>query len=317
MSDLIMQKPLISIVSPIYKAKSIIPKLVQEIIDSVRIITADFEIILVDDGCPQNSWEVIDIECEKEPRVKGIKLSRNFGQHAAISAGLSEAKGEWIVVMDCDLQDKPSNIPLFYDAAREGDYDLVVGRKTLRGDNVFRKIESYLFYKLLGKLSGVNISNGVGNFGIYKRKVINGLLDLKEEFRSFGVQIVWLGFKRFELEIKSDERLEGKSSYTLLSKWKLAINTITSFSSRVLSLIISLGFFVFFVAFVLLAINLVNVWVSESTVAGWTSIMLSIYLSLGIVISCIGIVGLYVGKIFSEVKKRPVYIVSEMKVKSH
>ena len=306
-----MKNVKISIISPVYKAKKIVPVLLKKISSTVSSITNDYEIILVDDGCPQNSWEAISEECIKDHKVKGIKLSRNFGQHAAITAGLELAKGEWIVVMDCDLQDKPENISQFYQKAIEGHFDIVVGKKVSRKDNIFRKIESFLFYKFLEKLTGVKLSIGVGNFGIYNRKVIASFLKLSEEFRSFGIQIMWLGFNRFEFPIESNSRYEGKSSYTFITKWKLAVNTITSFSNRVLSGIISTGFIIFLFALTLLIIKTTKIWFYSEPVPGWTSIMLSIYMSLGIIISCIGIVGVYVGKTFTEVKKRPIFIINE------
>jgi len=306
-----MKNVKISVITPVYKAKKIVPVLVKKISSSVSSITDDYEIILVDDGCPQNSWSAISDECIKGHKIKGIKLSRNFGQHAAITAGLELSKGEWIIVMDCDLQDKPENIPQFYQKAVEGQFDMVVGKKVSRKDNIFRKIESFLFYKFLEKLTGVKLSIGVGNFGIYQRKVIDNFLKLSEEFRSFGIQIKWLGFSRFEFPIESNPRYEGRSSYTFITKWKLAMNTITSFSNRVLSGIISIGFIIFLVALILLIIKTTKIWFYRDQVAGWTSIMLSIYMSLGIIISCIGIVGVYIGKIFSEVKRRPIFIIKE------
>ncbi len=305
------EKPFISIVSPIYKAKNSISTLINRISLAVEEITDNYEIILVEDGCPQNSWETILLESQKNHHVKGLKLSRNFGQHAAITAGLEVAKGDWIVVMDCDLQDVPENIPLFFNKAIEG-YDLVVGKKINRQDNIFRKIESYIFYKFIGKLTGVKVSTGIGNFGIYSRKVIDSLLLMEEEFKSFGIQVIWLGFNRIEIEINSEERHEGKSSYTFWSKWSLALNTISSFSNRILGFIIGFGVLIFMIALSLITINIFSIWFNPNKLPGWSSIILSIYLSLGLIISSIGIVGLYVGKIFSQVKYRPNFLVSEV-----
>ena len=212
--------------------------------------------------------------------------------------------------MDCDLQDKPENIPIFYQKTIEG-FDMVVGKKSERKDHVLRKIESALFYKFLEKLTGVKVSLGIGNFGIYNRTSINGFLSLKEEYRSFGIIMIWLGFNRYELEVDSDERHEGKSSYTFWKKWKLALTTITSFSNRILILIITIGFFISFSALCFLVVHMLNVWKNSQPIAGWSSLILSIFLSLGIIVSCIGVVGLYIGKIFSQVKNRPIYLVSK------
>ena len=188
---------------------------------------------------------------------------------------------------------------------------MVVGKKVSRKDKRVRKIESFFFFLALEKFTGLKISHGIGNFGIYQRKVIDSFLKLGEEFRSFGVQIAWLGFKRYEQEIESEKRLEGKSSYSFSNKLKFAINTIISFSSRLLYTIIIIGFLIFLAAFVLLLFKIINTWIKGNTLVGWSSIILSIYISLGLVITVIGFVGLYIGKIFSEVKKRPIYISSE------
>jgi glycosyltransferase involved in cell wall biosynthesis len=306
-----MLQPFISVVSPVYKAKEIVPELVRRIVASLSQITDDFEVILVEDGCPQNSWVAITEEYSKDKRIKGIKLSRNFGQHHAITAGLSESKGEWVVVMDCDLQDSPENIKLFLEKTKEG-YDLVVGQKKVRKDRLIRRAESRVFYWILEKFTGVKVSERIGNFGIYHRKVIDAFLSIQEEYRSFGMLILWLGFSRLELEIESDKRFEGHSSYSFFKKWRLAIDTLTSFSDRMLRIVVTTGILISLTAIIFLIIHIARIYLNASLLLGWTSLILSIYLSLGLILISLGMVGIYVGKIFSQVKNRPLFIIEKI-----
>lgn len=299
----------ISIVTPIYKSELIIPVLVERLVVVLEEHFDDYEIILVDDGSPDNSWKIINELSSKNDRITGIQLSRNFGQHQAITAGLSAVDSDWVVVMDCDLQDRPEEIINLLNKASEG-YDLVVAKKLKRKDNVIRKIESNLFYKTLNFLTGIKVSEGIGNFGIYSRKVIKHYLSLKEEYRSFGMMLIWMGFKRYELPVQSDERHSGKSSYSLSKKLKLAVTTITSFSDRILVFLIFFGVAITFISILILSFHILKVSYYSKPLAGWTSLIISIYMSLGLIITSLGIIGLYVGKIFSQVKDRPIYIIS-------
>jgi glycosyltransferase involved in cell wall biosynthesis len=299
----------ISVVTPIYKSELIIPELVKRLTDVLSANFPDYEIILVNDGSPDNSWNIIQSLAKENNRIIGIQLSRNFGQHHAITAGLSKSTGDWIVVMDCDLQDRPEEIINLYKKSQEG-YELVVAKKIKRQDNFIRKIESNLFYYVLNKLTGIKVSSGIGNFGIYHQKVIDHYLNLKEEYRSFGMMIIWMGFKRFELEVQSDERFSGKSSYTLIKKMKLALTTITSFSDRVLIFMIFSGLFITMLSILILILHIISVWLNSQPLEGWTSLIISIYMSLGIIVSSLGVLGLYIGKIFSQVKNRPIFIIS-------
>ena len=167
--------PLLSIVSPVYKAEKIIPVLVERIENAVSKISSNYEILLVEDGGPDRSWEVIEAIANKNSKVKGIKLSRNFGQHPAIMAGLSQTTGEWIVVMDCDLQDQPEEIEKLYAKALEG-YDIVLAKRRDRKDSFFKKMTSSFFSKIYGYLTDTQYDNEVANFGIYHRKVIAEVL---------------------------------------------------------------------------------------------------------------------------------------------
>ena len=304
------EKVFISVVVPVYKSKDILPFFIESLSNTMIQISQNYEVIFVDDGCPEDSWNVLQNLSKESIKIKTVKLSRNFGQNNAINAGLSFATGELIVVMDCDLQDKPSEILNFYKKILEG-YELVVGKVKDRKIGFFRKLESKIFYKCFNLLTGIKASSGVGNFGIYSRNVIESYLQLNEENKSFGACIIWIGFSRYELEIESDKRFSGKSSYTLTKKIKLAVSTIISFSDRFLIIIISVGVFITFISFLFLILKLFSLWFYSKPLSGWTSLILSIYFSLGIIISSIGVVGFYIGKIFSQVKKRPNFIVSK------
>ncbi len=186
-------------------------------------ITGDYEIILVNDGSPDKSWAKIVEATKADFRVKGLQLSRNFGQHYAITAGLDFAKGEWIVVMDCDLQDNPSEIPKLFAEALKG-YDIVFARPTRRKDKFIKKALSGLFYRVYNFLSGLNFDGGIANFGIYHSRVIDEFKKMNERSRSFPSLIQYLGFNSASVPVQHSERFEGKSSYTYYKLFQLATN---------------------------------------------------------------------------------------------
>ena len=301
----------LSIVSPVFKAENLVDELVMRLQLSVEKITKDYEIILVEDGGDDHSWEKIDLHCRRDSHVKGIKLSRNFGQHHAITAGLEYSTGDWVVVMDCDLQDSPEEIINLFNKTFEG-FEVVVGVREQRKDNLFRKFESSFFNKVLFYFSGLKINKNIGNFGIYSKNVINNYLKIKEDYRSFGMFIIWLGFKRIEIPVEHSKRLNGPSSYSYYKKLRLAFDTILSNSDRALKGVIIIGLFISLIS-LLFTLNLVFKSLTEShPIIGWSSLILSIYFSLGLLMVSIGIVGLYVGKIFIQVKKRPLYVIEKI-----
>ena len=300
--------PHISIVIPVYRSQESLRELYSRLSTSLSKISPNYEIVLVNDASPDGSWPIIQELARQDDRVRGINLSRNFGQHYAITAGLDYARGDWIVVMDCDLQDMPEEIPTLYQKALEG-YDIVVGLRTDRKDSFLKKLSSKLFKHVFNYFTDSNIDNRAGNFGIYSRKVIQSLTLLKEQNRSFGLFALWVGFRRIGIDITHAPRVHGKSSYTFMRLLYLAMDSIVSHSNKLLRISIKLGFFLS-LSSLLYALWLVTrylVW--NSSVEGWTSLMVIISFSTGLIIGNIGIVGLYVGKIFNEVKGRPLYII--------
>ncbi len=301
---------MISIVSPVYRAEKILPILVSEINLVMEKIGEDYEIILVDDRSPDNSWEVMKVLSSQNPKIKSIRLSRNFGQHSAIFAGLTKTKGDWVVVMDCDMQDQPKEIAKLYKKALEG-YDIVLGQRENRKDKFLKKLSSKLFYKVFNYLSGGHFNNEIGNFGIYRKKVIDSILNINDYIKFFPLFINWVGFKSVSIPIEHGERKEGKSSYSISRLLKLAFNAIISFSDKPLRLFINFGLGISILSFVLGIYYLYLSITHKITQPGFSSLILSIWFLSGIIISCIGIVGVYLGKTFDQAKGRPTFIIDE------
>ena len=301
----------ISVVSPVYKAEKIIPELVKRIEGAVLKISPDFEIILVEDGGPDASWEVIENIANKNPRVKGIKLSRNFGQHYAITAGLDQSKGDWVVVIDCDLQDIPEEIEKLYHKAREG-FDVVLARRNNRKDPFLKRFFSLVFYRILGYLTGTKYDPSVANFGIYSRKVINAVSQMREYIRVFPVMVKWLGFPTTKVNVKHDRRFKGKTSYNFRKLLHLAMDIILAYSDKPIRLAIKLGLLISLSSFVFAIVTLIRYFTGAILVPGYASVIFSLWFLSGIILVVLGAVGLYVGKTFDGVKNRPIYVIENV-----
>ncbi len=300
----------ISVVTPVYGCCASLDLLYERLKKTLSSITDDFEIIMVNDASPDNAWEKIKLLASQDSRVKGINFSRNFGQHRAITAGLDYAQGDWTVVMDCDLQDQPEEILKLYEKAQEG-YDVVVGQRVERQDGFFKKLSSKIFYKVYNYLTDSTIDKSIGNFGIYSQQVIESVGQLKEQNRSFGLFILWSGFHRTEISIEHAKRMEGESSYTISKLINLAIDSIIAHSNKPLKLSVKFGFLLSIFSLVYSIWLVLGYVFFENPIIGWTSLIVSLYFLAGLIIGSIGMVGLYVGKIFDEVKQRPLYIVQE------
>ena len=300
----------ISVVIPVYGCRAAIPELHRRLCESLEKISKAFEIILVDDYCPQNSWEEIQKVCEKDKRVIGIHMARNFGQIRAITEGLDKSRGDWVVVMDCDLQDRPETIPELYQKAQEG-YDVVFARREGRKDSAITKFLSKCFYKVYDYFTDGTFDSSICNFSISKRKVIDYYCRMREQNRAYTMFIRWLGFKQTAIDMPADERFEGKSSYNLKRKLKMAFEIITSQSNKPLLFSVKLGFVSAFLALIYIIYLVFREIILGDVLVGWTSIVASIYLMGGIILCAIGVVGIYVGNIFNEAKNRPLYVIDE------
>jgi glycosyltransferase involved in cell wall biosynthesis len=300
----------LSIISPVYRAETLVHELVEQVRLAVHPISKDFEIILVEDGSPDRSWDAIERVCAKFPEVRGVRLSRNFGQHYAISGGLSLAKGKWVVVMDCDLQDLPSEIPRLLEKAEEG-YDVVLARRAIRQDGFFKKLSSRLFYGTLGWLTGTKHDPAIANFGVYSSEVIKAINSMPESIRYFPTMVRWVGFQSATLDVAHASRPEGKTSYNLSRLLNLALDICLAYSDKPLRMVLGTGFVVSAVGFGFATLTIVQALRGEIQVLGYASLMVSIWLLAGIGIFIVGVVGLYVGKCFEGVKRRPPFIISQ------
>ena len=300
----------ISVVIPVYGCRAALPELHRRLCESLKQIVDTFEIILVDDCCPQNSWEEIKKLCEKDKRVVGMHMSRNFGQIKAITAGLDKSRGDWIVVMDCDLQDRPESIIELYNKAQEG-YDVVFAKREGRVDSAITKFLSRSFYKVYDYFTDGTFDSSICNFSISKRKVIDAYCRMREQNRAYTMFIRWLGFNQTAINLKADARYEGESSYNMKKKLKMAFEIITSQSNKPLMISVKAGFAIAVIALIYIIYVIVRALVVGDTLAGWPSLIGSVYLMGGILLCALGVVGIYVGNIFNEAKNRPIYVISE------
>jgi glycosyltransferase involved in cell wall biosynthesis len=307
---MVADTPYISVVSPVYMGEKMVDALVTRVIAAISEITPNFEISLVEDGSPDGSWVAIACECLKDQRVKGVKLSRNFGQHNSITAGLTTARGEWIVVMDCDLQDRPEEIPLLYEKASEG-FDLVYAARIIRQDNWLKRLSSKAFYAFFSYMTGTPQDNSIANFGIYNRKVIDAILMMGDHIRYFPTMSQWVGFKKTKLEVKHGNRGHGRSSYTWKKLFLLAWDNIIAFSDKPLRLTVMFGLVLSLSAFLGGFFYLIQYFRGKIEVLGFASVIISIWFLSGAIILVIGITGIYIGKVFEIIKRRPTYIVEK------
>lgn len=301
----------ISIVSPVYLAENILEKLVLQLKETLSKTVSTFEIILVDDCSPDDSWNKMKKLKQNHSELVLVKLSRNFGQHAAIMAGLSHAQGNWVVVMDCDLQDQPKEIIKLYEKTKDG-FDVVLAKREKRKDSFLKKHTSKLFYIIFNYFSGISVDNEIANFGIYNKKVIKDVLAIGDKIAFFPLFINWVGYKKTAINVEHSERIEGKSSYSYLKLFKLAFDTIISFSDRPLRLFLNFGILVSTLSFIAAIYVFFQAIYNKIEVMGYASIFISICFFSGIIITILGIIGIYLGKVFNQVKNRPLYIIDEL-----
>jgi glycosyltransferase involved in cell wall biosynthesis len=300
--------PHLSVVIPVYKAEGCLDELYRRLVAAIEPVTGNFEIVLVEDCGGDRSWEVIRALAVADPRVKGLQFSRNFGQHYGITAGLDVAEGDWVVVMDCDLQDCPEEIPRLYARAQEG-YDVVLAHRAGRTDGAPKRFSSWCFYRLLSWLADTEFNSAAGNFRIISRKAVLACRSMREQLRFFSGLINWMGFPTASIEVSHAVRHEGRSTYTFGKLWKLATDTIIAYSDKPLRLAVRFGFIMSTLSFAAGLYILLSAMLYGSPVLGWSSLMVSVYFIGGIIISILGVLGIYLGKTFDEAKKRPLYIV--------
>jgi dolichol-phosphate mannosyltransferase len=297
----------ISVVVPVYGCRDSLRPLHERLTAALRAITPSYEIVLVDDCDRQGSWEVVAQLARADRAVKGFRLSRNFGQHAAITAGLAQCGGRWAVVMDCDLQDPPEQIGELYRAA-QGGYDVVLARRRRKGHSLFRRLAARAYFRMLRLVSAARLDGEFGSFSIISRKVIDAFLCFQDQDRHYMFILNWLGFRTTAIEYEHAARHSGESAYGLAALVRHALDGLFFQTTFLLRWIVYFGFWVSF-AGVLLALYYLYMYFAHSVSPGFTSLAVLILLVGGFIIMSTGVAGLYIGKVFDQVKARPLYVI--------
>ncbi|MBL0129399.1 MAG: glycosyltransferase family 2 protein [Flavobacteriales bacterium] len=305
------QRPEVSLVVPVLNEEAIIPELVKRSMAAISSIDANAEMILVDDGSTDGTLEAIQAERAKDPRVRYVSLSRNFGHQMAITAGLDAAQGNSVAIMDGDLQDPPELIPELHAKYKEG-FHVVYAKRRARLDEVFwKKWAAAIFYRLLQSITRIDIPLDTGDFRLISRKVLLRLGDMRERDRFLRGQIAWLGFKTDFVLYDRHGRAAGERKYTVRKLMGLAMAGILSFSSFPLRLATFFGFFVSFFAFIIILYAIWSKITQGDLISGWTSMIISTMFIGGVQLICLGIIGEYINRISQEVRGRPMYVVGE------
>jgi len=304
-----LNEPVISIVCPAYNESDGISIFLEHLVPVLEKLKQPYEIVFVNDGSKDNTLEVLLEEKKRYPYIRILNLSRNFGKEAALTAGLEYARGEAVIAIDTDLQHPPHIIEAFVKKWEEG-YDVVVGKRLSRtGEHPLKKIAAKLFYNLHNKISDIEIPADIGDFRLMSRKVVDALKLLPENQRFMKGIFAWVGFKTAVVEYYQEERVAGQSSFNGWKLWNFAIDGITSFSTVPLRVWLYIGVVIAFISFIF------GVWIIAETVLfgvdtpGYASTMVMILFLGGIQLMGIGILGEYIGRLYKEAKRRPVYIV--------
>jgi len=299
----------LSVVIAVYGCSECLAPLYKRLVDSLESVTSTFEIVFVDDCDNSDSWDILTALARDDARVAAYKLSRNFGQHAAITAGLAQCTGRWAVVMDCDLQDPPEKIPALYAKAQEG-FDIVLTRRLQVRRPWYRKLATATYFRLLQLFSNFGADTNIGSFSILSRKVIDSFLLFQDRERHYLFILRWLGFNSTVLDYQQGERYSGRSSYGFRT---LLIHALQGFffqTTRLLRWVIYFGLFVS-LSGVLLAVYFIYSYFVHTVYPGWTSLSVLILFFSGLIIVTLGITGLYISRIFEQVKARPLYVIAE------
>jgi glycosyltransferase involved in cell wall biosynthesis len=301
----------VSVIAPAYRCADCIPELYRRLSTVLTDLGVSYEILFIDDGSPENDWGMIREICDRDRRVRGVRLSRNFGQHFAITAGLDYCQGDWVVVMDCDLQDQPEEIPKMLEKAKEG-FDIVQARRCSRNDSFYRRSMSRIFVWLYNVLGDLKADNAVANFSVSSSNVISAIRRYRDRSRTFPMLLEMAGFSRTTVDVMHAPRFAGRSAYNFTRLLDVAIQLIVAQSVKPLVLSIRFGFLLAFLALVYGLVIFVRYFTLQQPVAGWTTLALLICFLGGLGFAQLGVMGLYLGRILEEVRQRPLYIVDQV-----
>jgi polyisoprenyl-phosphate glycosyltransferase len=296
----------LSVVSAVYGCRECLIGLYERLCAAASEVTNDFELIFVDDRSPDGAWSVLSELARRDSRVRAYRLSRNFGETAAITAGLSRSRGRWTVVIDCDLQEPPEAIPALYRKALDG-YDVVSGARLARRDTVARRVLGSVYRSLtLGSATDADI----GTLSILSRKVVGAFLELRDVEREFVIALTWLGFDRASVPFEHAERASGKSAYNFQRLFRVALSGMFFRTTVLLRWIVLLGFLIALVG-VGLVVWVVYTYFTSTQPRGYASLAVLLIVLVGFVIITLGVLGLYIGRIFEQVKGRPLFVIDE------
>jgi dolichol-phosphate mannosyltransferase len=300
----------LSVVVPVYNCASCLPELRARVAAVLERLTDSWELVLVDDRAGDGSWDVVGDLAKRDRHIVAIRLSRNFGQHSAVTAGLAASRGAHVIVMDFDLQDPPEDIPRLCAKANEG-YDIVYTRRSERRHSGFRRAAGVLYFRLLNKVAGTGIDRRYGSFTLISRKVVDAYLALRDQDRHYLFILYWLGFSHTAIDYEHGERHSGESSYGIVALTRHALGGLFFQTTVLLRWIMYFGF-AFAAAGMALAALLVGARAFNTVYPGWTSVVVAILITGGVIITSIGVMGLYLGKVFEQVKDRPLYVIDEV-----
>jgi len=302
--------PLISVVSPVFNEAACLSELYRRLTSTLSQLCDSYEIVLVDDGSSDDSWARISDLSSRDPRVRGVRFSRNFGHHLSISAGLDFAIGDWVIVMDSDLQDQPESIPALYAKALEG-FDTVLACRSVRRDSWVKRLTSHGFYKVYASLTDTTYDAQAGVFRIMSRRVVDALRQMRESNRFFPGLVDWVGFSRSRIFVEHARRFAGETKYPLRRQFLLALNTILSFSDKPLFYVMYLGLIMSTLSLTYGLYIIGLALAGKVVIMGYASLASAIFFVGGFAVFAIGIVGIYVGRIFRQVQGRPLYIIAQ------
>lgn len=305
------QRPHISVISPVYGCKECLSSLCERLDRVLSTISPNYEIILINDASPDEAWTEIVHLSKQNPRIKGVNFSRNFGQHYALSAGFDYASGDWIVVMDCDLQDPPEEITKLYAKTKEG-YDIVYGISNFRGNmSWIHQILRKIYFKIHNNIVRNHFKTENLSFYILSSSVRKSMIQFREQSRQISALVRYLGFKIVGIDVAHEHRQIGQSTYNFMKRFKLAMVGLVDYSTFFLDIALYIGFVMSFLSFCLgmtiLGFKLANI----PFLPGWASLITLMSFTTGIILFVLGIFGIYINKIYTEVKKRPLYLVKE------
>ncbi len=305
------ERPTLSVVIPCYNEEEVIGETHRRLSQVLRDFGKSHEILYVDDGSSDRTWSMLQSLCADTPSTTAVKLSRNFGHQLALTAGLSLCKGDRILMIDADLQDPPELLPEMMAVMDQG-ADVVYGQRTERlGETAFKRSTANIFYRVLNRLTDVSIPQDVGDFRLVNRRVLDALLSMPEQHRFVRGLVAWLGFRQVAFPYVRQERFAGVTKYPLKKMLRLAVDAVTGFSIKPLRIGVFFAL-VSLAAALLLAAYAVVSWLTMSTVRGWTSLIMVLALFASGQFFCLGIFGEYLGRMFQQLKGRPLYIISEI-----